>query len=271
MYRIACVQMEPKLGEVEGNRRESARLIREAASHGAKLIVLPEAAAAGYMFRDRDEAMSMAEEVPSGPACTEWLVLCRELDVWLVAGMTEKEDGKVFNSAVFLSPSGYVGKFRKVHLWNDEKQIYGPGEGFPVFETELGRIAIAICYDAWFPETFRSASLGGADVLVMPCNWVPVPHQPEGIVMANMMCQTGAHSNHMFVAAASRVGEERGQPFVGCSLVVGPDGWPLAGPAARNEPDIVYADIDPVGTRDERWGNPFNQPVNDRRTDVYRS
>lgn len=271
MFRIACVQMEPTIGDLEGNRRESNRLIREAAGNGAKFIVLPEAAAAGYMFRDRSEAMSMAEEIPSGPACTQWLELCRELDVWIVAGLTEKEDEEVYNSAVLLSPGGYIGKFRKVHLWNDEKDIYGPGQEFPVFETELGRIAIAICYDAWFPETFRSASLGGADLLVMPCNWVPVPQQPSGTVMANMMCQTGAHSNHLFVAAASRVGVERGQDFVGCSIVVGPDGWPVAGPASRDQPEIVYADIDPLGTREERWGNPFNQPVNDRRTDVYRA
>lgn len=271
MFRIACIQMEPKIGDLEGNRLESNRRIREAANHSAKLIVLPEAAAAGYVFRDREEAMSLAEEVPSGPACTQWLALCRELDVWIVAGMTEKDGDEVYNTAVLMSPSGYIGKFRKVHLWNDEKNIYGPGQEFPVFDTELGRISIAICYDAWFPETFRSASLGGADLLVMPCNWVPVPQQPPGIVMANMMCQTGAHSNHLFVAAASRVGEERGQAFVGCSVVVGPDGWPMAGPASPDQPEIIYADIDPVGTREQRWGNPFNQPVNDRRVDVYRA
>lgn len=272
VYRVACVQMEPHVGDAEGNRRASEARIREAASSGATLIVLPEAAAAGYVFQDRDEALQAAELVPSGPACELWQGLCRELNIWIIAGLTERDGEGVCNSAVFLSPEGLVGTFRKAHLWNVEKEIYEPGQEFPVYDTPLGRIAIAICYDAWFPETFRSASLGGADVLVMPSNWVPVPNQPEqDPIMANMMCQTGAHSNHLYVVAASRIGTERGQDFVGCSLVVGPDGWPIAGPAPRDEEAIVYADIDPVGTRDERWSNPFNQPVRDRRTDLYRA
>ena len=272
MFRIACVQMEPHIGESNGNRARSEGYIRLAAANGAKLIVLPEASVTGYAFRDQEEALSVAEHVPSGPTCQLWCALCEELDVWIVGGLVERSADWVFNSAVLLSPDGHVGTFRKVHLWNREKEIYKAGDDLPVFETPLGSISIAICYDAWFPETFRSASLAGADLVVLPSNWVPVPNQPEvAPIMANMMCMTAAHSNQLYVAAASRVGTERGQRFVGCSLIVGPDGWPVAGPGPRDQEGIVYGDVDLVGTRSERTNNPFNQPVRDRRVDLYRT
>jgi predicted amidohydrolase len=272
-FILAGIQFEPVLGDPAANIAASSRLVREAAAGGARLVVLPEAASAGYMFADRADARRHAEPVPGGPVSSAWAALAAELDLWIVAGITELAGGKVYNAAVLIGPEGHAGTFRKAHLWNAEKELYDRQEdGFPVFRTPLGNIAVGICYDAWFPETFRSAALGGADLLALPSNWVPVPGQPDDVpAMANLMCITGAHSNQLYVAGVSRVGTERDQPFVGRSLIVGPDGWPLAGPADGEGEAVLLARVDLIGSRAQRLGNPFNQPLADRRTDVYRT
>ncbi|MBO9522493.1 MAG: hypothetical protein J7518_13220 [Nocardioidaceae bacterium] len=272
-FLLAGAQFDPVFGEPESNRATTEDWIRRAARAGARLVVLPEACVSGYVFDDRAEALRYAEEVPDGPSVTLWSALCRELDLYVVAGIVERRGEQVFNAAVLVGPEGWLGTFHKAHLWNDEKELFDPNtEGFPVVETELGRIGIGICYDAWFPETFRTAALAGADLLALPANWVPVPGQPETVpTMAAMLCMTGAHSNHFYVAGISRTGIERGQPFIGRSLIVGPDGWPLAGPVSGESEELLLAEVDLVGTREQRWGNPFNQPVLDRRPDLYRS
>lgn len=268
---VACVQMRPQLGDVAGNLARSAQWIRTAAAAGARLVVLPEAASAGYMFADRAEALRYAEPVPDGPTCAGWAEICAELDVFVVGGLTERAGDDIYNAAVLIGPSGHIGSYRKVHLWNDEKAIYGPGDlGFPVFDTPLGRIGVLICYDAWFPESFRSCALAGADIVCSPSNWVPVPGQPTGTPpMANLMCMTGAHSNQVYVAAASRVGVERDQPFIGASVIVDHTGWVLAGPADGEQEQLLLAEVDLVGSRPDRHGNPFNQPLADRRPPAY--
>lgn len=272
-FTVAAIQFEPQIGDPARNLENSCRWIEAAASAEAKLVVLPEASSAGYVFRDRAEAAAYAEPVPTGPTCRAWADLARRYQLWIVGGLTESENNEVFNSAVLIGPQGHVGTYRKAHLWNNEKEVYSQNqEGFPVFETELGRIGIGICYDAWFPETFRSAALQGADILVLPSNWVPVPGQPTSYAsMANLMCMTGAHSNQLFVAGVSRVGLERGQRFIGGSVIIGPDGWPLAGPASSREEEILFSRVDLVSSRAQRRANPFNQPLRDRRTDLYHS
>ncbi|MET7422501.1 nitrilase family protein [Dactylosporangium sp. NPDC005555] len=272
-FVLAGVQWEPVLGDVEGNLAASSAWIRRAAAEGARLVVLPEASSAGYVFEDRAEAAKYAEPIPDGPTSTGWAALAAELGIWIVGGLTELDGDRVYNSAVVLGPDGHLGTYRKAHLWNDEKRIYDPNTaGFPVFDTPLGRIGVGICYDAWFPEMFRSAAVQGADLLVLPSNWVPVPGQPDtGPAMAHLMCMTGAHSNQFFVAGISRIGVERGQEFVGRSVLVGPDGWPLAEPASRDREELVLAEVDLISTRRQRRENPFNQPLADRRTDLYSS
>jgi predicted amidohydrolase len=157
-------------------------------------------------------------------------------------------------------------------LWNDEKRIFAAGDlGFPVYETPLGRIGLHICYDGWFPESCRSAALAGADVVCVPANWVPVPTQPAGFpAFATMLALTAAHTNQLYIVAASRIGTERGQSFLGRSIIADHHGTPLAGPAGDDEPAILTALIDPIGTRGDRQHNPFNRPLHDRRPDAYR-
>ena len=165
----------------------------------------------------------------------------------------------------------HVGTFRKVHLWNEENLFFEPGNlGFPVFHTPIGRIGVAICYDGWFPESFRLCALQGADIVCVPTNWVPIPGQAEGReAMANVLAMAAAHSNSIFIACADRVGVERGQPFEGQSVIVSYTGWPVVGPASRDTEDILIAEVDLGEARRRRNWNAFNQVLRDRRVDVY--
>lgn len=268
---VACVQMEPRIGDKDHNVASSMHYLEQAAARGAKLVVLPELANTGYCFSSRDEAFGLAEPVPGGATCEAWSRAAARLGITLVAGIAEREGNALYNAAVAIGPGGHIGTFRKVHLWNEENLFFEPGNlGFPVFSTPLGRIGVAICYDIWFPETFRLLALKGADIVCVPTNWVPMAGQPPGReAMATVLASAAAHSNSVFVACADRVGIERGQAFEGQSVIVGCTGWPVAGPASRDRPEVLCAQVDLGHARSSRNWNAFNQVLRDRRTDVY--
>ena len=87
--------------------------------------------------------------------------------------------------------------------------------------------------------------------------------------MANILCMAAAHSNSLFVAAADRIGVERGQPFIGQSVIVSYTGWPIGGAASRDREEVIYAEVNLADARRKRNWNAFNQVLRDRRTDVY--
>ncbi len=268
---IACLQMEPRVGDKTANVAKSLTMIEEAAGRGANLIVLPELCNSGYVFQNRDEAFALSEAVPDGRTCEAWSKAAARANLYVVAGISEREGEKLYNASAVIGPNGYLGKFRKVHLWNEENLFFEPGDlGFPVFRTPIGRIGTFICYDGWFPESYRLCALQGADVICIPTNWVPIPGQAkEREAMANILVMANAHCNSVFVAAADRVGSERGQPFVGQSIIVGYTGWPIGGPASPNREEIVCARANLADARRKRNWNEYNQVLRDRRTDVY--
>ncbi|MFT5532847.1 MAG: N-carbamoylputrescine amidase [Burkholderiaceae bacterium] len=270
LLTIACIQMRPEIGEIQANVAHSLQLIRRAHQQGAQLIVLPELCNSGYMFASRSEAFALSETI-DGETVQAWLAIAKELDITLVAGFTERDGDQLFNSAALVGPDGLIGCYRKLHLWGEENLFFERGNlQVPVFSTPFGRIACAICYDMWFPEVMRLAALQGADILCVPTNWVPMANQPvDQPVMANILAMAGAHSNSMFIAAADRVGIERGQPFLGSSIIVGCEGWPLAGPASINDEEILIAQVNLSDARKSRQFNAYNHVLHDRRTDFY--
>jgi predicted amidohydrolase len=212
--KVACIQMRPAIGKVEANVAHGIGLINRAAELGAKLIVLPELSNTGYMFQSREEAFALSEPIPDGRTAGAWSEIASKHKLHLVAGICERDGAKLFNSAVLIGPDGYIGTFRKVHLWNEENLYFEPGDlGFPVFHTAIGRIGMAICYDGWFPETYRPCALQGADIVCVPTNWVPIPGQSAGReAMANILAMGAAHSNSIFIAL---------------TVAAGTDGWLL--------------------------------------------
>ena len=268
---VACIQMQPEVGEKARNVTHSVELIEQAHARGARLIVLPELCNSGYMFESREEAFALSETLADGDTIRTWSALAARLGVTLVAGYAERDGDALYNAAAVIGPRGVLGGYRKLHLWGDEQLYFEPGNlGMPVFHTPFGRVACAICYDIWFPEVFRMAAQRGADILCVPTNWVPMPAQPAELpVMANLLAMGGAHSNGLFVAAADRVGVERGQAFLGRSLIVGSEGWPAAGPASPTEEEILVAAVNLADARRHRQLNAFNHVLRDRRPDIY--
>lgn len=265
---VACIQMQPEIGKKQKNIARSLELIGEAHDRGARLIVLPELCNSGYVFESRDEAFALAERLDDGETIDIWRETAASLGVTIVAGFAERDGDVLYNAAAIIGPDGVLGGYRKLHLWGEEQLFFEPGNlGVPVFNTPFGRIACAICYDIWFPEVFRMAALGGADMLCVPTNWVPMPAQPLNLpVMANILAMGGAHANGMFVAAADRVGEERGQPFLGNSVIVDSHGWPVAGPASADKEEVLVARVNLSDARRNRQLNTFNHVLRDRRS-----
>lgn len=268
--RIASIQMEPEFGNIAANLEKTLRMIREAAAGGAQIIVLPELCNTGYMFNSRAEAYSLAEAIPGGRCTQAWMQAAQELGVYIAAGITEQDGVDLYNSAVFVGPNGYIGTHRKVCLWDEERIFFEQGNlGNQVFHTPLGRIALMICYDMWYPEQWRNCALAGADLVLVSTAWIHYPDLPYGVGNLGVFLGMGAAlCNNFFVAVADRVGTERGCKFPGNSLIIDQGGKPIVGPAGMEEEAILYADVNLSDARRKQW-TAFANPIRDRRVDLW--
>jgi 5-aminopentanamidase len=276
LIRVASCQVSLTVGDIAGNRAAAVAAIAEAAARGARIVIVPELTPSGYVFADAAEARSLAEPA-AGPTTGQWSDLAARHELVIVGGLCELgEDGQLYNSAVIVDRSGLRAVYRKVHLWDAEADFFVPGDQPPpVVDTPYGRVATMICYDVEFPEWVRRPALAGAELLAVPTNW-PADQVPAGerpMVTANV--QVAAFANRVFVAAACRCGSERGVSWTGGSIIAGPDGYPLAGPAstaaspAGATPELLLADCDLRAARDKATG-PRNDAHADRRPGLYR-
>ena len=270
--RVACLQMEIFPVDKDRNLATAERMIREACEQGAGLLILPEMFNTGTVMEDRAQAYAMAETIPDGRSVQLLLGLAREKGVYIVASFLERQGPDLFNTAVLAGPEGLVGKYRKLHPCEEEVYWTEPGDlGLPVFHTPIGRIALLICLDAYYPETMRICALQGADIICIPSNWRDVKESrrlPDPFwTMAPTLCMAGALSNHVLVAGVNCVGTVNGRRFPGQSLVAGPWGAPLSGLAGQGE-EILYTDVDLSDSR-KKYFHPTNSRLANRRTDVY--
>ena len=225
------------------------------------------------MFETREEAYAHSEPVPGGRSVDMFTRIAAERDVYIVGNVVEQANGRLYDTAVLVGPDGYIGRYRKTHLWNTEKLWFTPGdEGFSVFDTRIGRIGLLVCWDIWFPETARIVTQLGADIICIPTGWVWTPpplYDASGVCMAAHLTITAAHANNVFIATADRIGQERGAGFMGNSLIAGTNGWPVDRIAGPDEDTIIYADIDLTAARTAPIWNQLNDLHRDRRTDLY--
>ena len=232
----------------------------------AEIIVLPEFFATGYQFTDIKEVENLSEPVPDGETTKVLEEISRKNSIFIVAGLPEKaEDGRFYNSAVLIGPDGFVGVYRKSHLFFEEKLFFSPGNtGFRVWQTDIGRVGIMICFDWFFPEAMRTLALQGAQLIAHPANLV-LPYCPDSM-------PTRCLENRVFSITSNRIGLEHrgGLPlrFIGKSEVVGPDGRIIAR-AAEDKEELTVVDID-IREADRKSINQFNDLFSDRRTELYR-
>ncbi|MGH3277256.1 MAG: nitrilase-related carbon-nitrogen hydrolase [Streptosporangiaceae bacterium] len=271
LVRVAACQVSLRVGEIARNQAAGLDAIWTAARAGAQVIILPELAPAGYVFDSPAEARA-AGETADGPTVTGWAAAAADRGVVIIGGFAELgADGLLYNSAVLVDPDGVRAVYRKAHLWDAENDFFTPGAAPPpVVTTRFGAIAMMICYDVEFPEWVRLPALAGADLLAVPTNWpadvVPPPPGERPNVVVNV--QAAALANRMFIAAACRCGAERGVSWVGGSLIAGPDGYPLAGPAGPDRPELIIADC-ALGQARDKATSTRNNPHQDRRPELY--
>jgi predicted amidohydrolase len=266
--KIAGVQMDVSLGEIEANVAKMIAHLEESHRAGAQLTIFPECAATGYCFENLDEGRRYAQPL-SGPITAELSAACREQDLFAVFGMLEADGSRVFNAAVLVGPEGVLGSYRKVHLpylGIDMHTSYGD-RPFAVHEAGGVRVGMNICYDSAFPEAARCLALLGADLIALPTNW-----PPGGECVARHAIRTRAMENSVYYAAINRVGTERGFRFIGLSSICAPNGDVLAESTGADE-QVLYADIDPAKSRRKRIVRvPDKHEIDrfaDRRPEMY--
>jgi predicted amidohydrolase len=178
-------------------------------------------------------------------------------------------DGLLYNSAAMVDGSGTLAVYRKAHLWDAEKLVFTPGDGEPpVVDLPFGRVSVMVCYDLEFPEWVRLPALAGADLLAAPVNW-PASQVPAGErAMDVVRVQAAAGVNGLFIAVADRCAAERGVSWVGGTVIVGPGGYPLAGPVAADRASLLSADCDLAAARDKTI-SAHNDVMADRRPALY--
>jgi 5-aminopentanamidase len=265
---VACCQIAPVLGDLAGNRELTAAAVAQAVAAGASVIVLPELVSTGYVFESKAEARSHAE-APDGDTVQLWMRLAAEHGVVIVGGFCEAAGDDVYNSAALVDGGTLLGVYRKAHLWDRERLWFTPGDDPPaVADTRFGRIGVMICYDLEFPEWARLPALDGAQLLCAPVNW-PYTPRPEGERPVEFVrVQADAGVNRMFVAACDRAGTERGVDWVSGSVIVDPDGWPLACASPGDGPVTIMAECKLGDALDKGVGGLSNIHA-DRRPALY--
>ena len=186
-------------------------------------MVLPELCHCGYQFKNQDELLPFAETVDKGQTISSLTHLARQGNLLIIAGIAERDEKKIYNSAVAVSSQGVIACYRKVHLFNNEKDLFSSGDNFQVVDWQGVSVGIMICFDWFYPESVRTLARKGAEIICHPANLV-LPFCQDAM-------RTRAIENRVFAVTANRTGlEDRTAQglerlqFTGCSQVVGPRG-----------------------------------------------
>lgn len=272
---LACIQTDVVFADLPANLDRVIEWLRRAADQRADLVVMPECMLSGYGYESRQEAMAQALSLDD-PLFARIAQVAAEGELHCALGFLERRGAQLFNAAALIGPGGIVGHYRKVHLpqlgvdrFVDRGDL--PYEVVKLSVARVGevRVGLAICYDCSFPEPMRVLGLAGADVIALGTNWPVAAARTAMIVPAARSME-----NHLYFAAANRVGRERGFQFCGRSSIFGPDGVELAR-STSDEEMMLLAEIDPLAARCKRIertpGKHVIDRFADRRPEFYQS
>lgn len=259
--KIALYQNSPTFGEVEQNIDDVCKALE---NKDFDILVLPELFATGYQFENRAEAFSFADEAGSGLTFERIQTLAAKKEAIIIYGFPEKKGEKLYNSAIAVEPSGKSYLYQKTHLFDNEKNIFNPGQtGFFVFEYKKAKIGMMICFDWRYPESARRLALLGAQIIAHPANLV-LTTCPDAMI-------TRALENLVFTVTADRVGVENrfGQSlkFSGQSRIISIWGQILA-ELGEEETGFISADINPDDASNKQL-TINNHLFDDRRPEFY--
>ena len=282
--KYAGIQMQCTKS-VEENIAKADKMVRKAASEGAKIILLPELFERQYFCQERNyDYYLYARSLEEDEAVNHFKKVAAELEVVLPISFYEKDVNVFYNTTAVIDADGSVlGIYRKTHIPDDhyyqEKFYFTPGDtGFKVWDTRYGKIGIGICWDQWFPETARGMAVQGAEILFYPTAIGSEPILEVDSMPHWRRCMQGhAACNVIPIVAANRIGEEYVEPsdenggqksslvFYGSSFVTDSTGE-IVMQASRDKEEIVYGESDLDENRDLRvsWGL-----FRDRRPQMY--
>ena len=275
---VAATQMACS-NETDKNESNAEKLVRQAASEGAQIILIQELFESQYFCMDqKEELFELSKPFDNHPTIKKFSELAKELKVVLPVSFFEKANRAHYNSVAIVDADGSVlGKYRKSHIPDgpgyQEKFYFNPGDtGFKVWDTKYAKIGVGICWDQWFPEAARSMVLSGAELLLYP---TAIGGEPEddGFDSSDMWQRAmigHSASNQIPVIASNRIGTEKGidieNYFYGRSFVTNHVGDKIAeGSRDKEEVLIGKINLSEAETLRNVWG-----VFRDRRPELYK-
>jgi len=266
-YSVGFCQYKPILMDVDSNLGKLNKMLDGVE---ADLIVLPELALSGYVFKDKKELEAVSEDPNDGKTVIFFKKLSLKNNTSYVVGFPEKGTDKqgnpvIYNSCFLVNPDGSYFVYRKIHLFNREKLLFTPGDGgFEVVPAKYGiKIGMMVCFDWIFPESARTLAMKGAQIICHPANLV-LPWCQQAMI-------TRSVENRVFIITSNRIGNEvNGElvmTFTGQSQLTSPKGEII------NRLDTVQegtwvASINPHDAQ-EKMVTEYNHIFNDRRPEYY--
>ena len=275
---VAATQMACS-NDTDKNVSNAEKLVRQAASKGAQIILIQELFESQYFCMDqKEELFELSKPFDNHPTINKFSELAKELKVVLPVSFFEKANRAHYNSVAIVDADGSIlGKYRKSHIPDgpgyQEKFYFNPGDtGFKVWNTKYAKIGVGICWDQWFPEAARSMVLNGAELLLYP---TAIGGEPEddGFDSSDMWQRAmigHAASNQIPVIASNRIGTEKGidieNYFYGRSFVTNHTGDKIAeGSRDKEEVLIGKINLSEAETLRNVWG-----VFRDRRPELYK-
>lgn len=263
--KIALCQMSMSESAIE-NYEKSLRMFREAVTLGADLIVYPEIQLSRFFPQYKKQNVSDYLMNIDSPFIKELRELCRQYSVMAAPNIYLSENGKIYDATILIEDDGSIkGVQKMVHIAQAEQfyeqDYYSPSDdGFKVFDTNYGKIGIVVCFDRHYPESIRTESLMGADLILIPT----ANTKSEPLEIFEWEVRVQAFQNSTAIAMCNRVGKEGNMDFAGESLICDAKGNLLA--KADDKEQIILADINLKDTQKIRETRPY---TNLRRKELY--
>ncbi|MFM9977619.1 MAG: N-carbamoylputrescine amidase [Sphingomonadaceae bacterium] len=271
---VAAIQCALGAADIATNHATVEAHVREAAQHGAKIILPPELFAGPY-FCKTQVLDPFATAAPTGEHASvkAMQALAAELQVYIPTSFFERDGQHYYNTLAMIDDTGAImGTYRKSHIPDgpgySEKFYFRPGNtGFKVWDTKYGRVGIGICWDQWYPETARAMMLMGADILLFP---TAIGDEPEAEDLDTSRLWRRAMIGHAVsnvvpVVASNRIGVENGQRFYGHSFIANERG-DLVAEYGATESGVLVAEFDLAEVEKNRAAFGF---FRDRRPELY--
>lgn len=244
---IDLAQIDIVLGDRDQNIEKAIGIIE---SSNADLILFPELFTTGFDFGH----LKKLSDVLPGETTESISAVCGGS---IVGGtILEKADNNLYNTFVLISKDGVLAKYRKIHLFGDEKKYFTTGNKIKIVETPIGKTALATCYDIRFPELFREFVRQMPEMVLISAEF-PDPREDHW----KTLLRARAIENQCFVIATNRVGKDAKQSYFGASMVVDPWGKIIA--SAGREESILNVEIDLTRTEVVRSSFPVLEDVLD--------